>query len=95
MSFVGKMGRKTLLTLEEAANRAKADDLSIVQFVDQNGNYGYRTYEAGRRSGPSAMGDCEGGWGVRYQGRYVAGIWLAGRTLADQEFISDPLAGTQ
>lgn len=91
MSFVSKMGRKTLLPLVEAARRARADSLAITQFVDAQGNYGYRVYDTSRKHGPSAMGDCEPGWSVRYQGQYKGRVFFPGRTLSEQQFISDPL----
>lgn len=83
-----KMGRKKLLTLIEAAQKAKPIDGSIVGFENPDGEIvGYRVYTGQS----SAMRDCEPGWGVRSQGYYRRGFWFSTVTLPTQERIGDPL----
>lgn len=90
-----RMGRKTLLPLREAAEKARAEGGRIVGFEHDGQIVGYRVYVGWGRNAPDAMSDCEPGWGVRYQGEYKAGRWFAGRTIESQPLIPDPLGDFQ
>lgn len=92
-----RMGRKVLLPLREAAEKARAVDGDVMGFLNvaEDRIVGYRVYTGRGRRSPSAMQDCEPGWGVRYQGCYTKGTWFAGRTAEDQPLIPDPLRAPQ
>lgn len=87
------MGRRQLLTLGEAARKAKALNAYVVAYVNDAGEVGYRVYRSlrNRLGTPGPMNDCEPGWGVRLMGHYRGGRWLPGRTLAEQAYLTaDP-----
>lgn len=90
-----RMGRKVLLPLREAAEKARAVGGRIVGFEHEGQIVGYRVYVGLGRNDPDAMSDCEPGWGVRYQGMYKGQTWFAGRTIESQPLISDPLKDPQ